>query len=145
MINGIHTEHVYRVFDVFKFPRHQGWGDGVYGIVCEKLEKFPIGKITHSWNALKALRNIAEEATHPLTWEEVEAEARLDGVDLAPLRDLGLPDVVDELEWLGIKFFDYHHGNLMVRPGTKGLVAIDLGFSDTGGADPPVLESRSLV
>lgn len=59
---------------------------------------------------------------------------------LEVLKKYGIPGMVQELFEHGIKFQDYHAGNIMQRP-SGDYVLIDLGYSKVeGGTAPPVLE-----
>lgn len=58
---------------------------------------------------------------------------------LKVLEKFQFPGIVDDLHAMGIRFHDFHAGNIMKRGGD--FVMIDLGYSDVQGAkEPPVLE-----
>ena len=54
------------------------------------------------------------------------------------LRRFQLDKMLQELRGADVKFYDFHSGNIMKRGST--YVVIDLGRSDSGGAQPPVIE-----
>jgi hypothetical protein len=70
-----------------------------------------------------------------------DAQARVEH-NVAALDELArkyqVPEILKDLGRLGITFYDLHEGNLMKRGGS--YVVTDLGRSDSGGAEPPVLE-----
>jgi cytidyltransferase-like protein len=148
-IKGKNLEHIYRVYDVFRFKEEDDGIQPVYAIVQEKL--FPIRETLGNWAfSLALLRQFLAPKHRPIAWEEARAgviaernrtSKKQDGQLYADiLEKMGVGDIVDELAKLGIVFFDYHPGNIMKRAdGTP--VVIDLGVSTVPNAvDPPVLE-----
>ncbi len=166
-LKGLKLKHIVKIDDVFQFPKS---GFGVrYGIVQELLKPIPGATVKpqEATGEAKVLNrafmtSFFDEGltTAKRDWESVFAhmlkrlrkytsEIGLEGSKrlqqdfheaLAVLRKYGIPGMVQELYEHGIKFQDYHAGNIMQRASGE-YVLIDLGYSQVeGGTNPPVLE-----
>jgi len=157
-IRGKNMKNVVRVFDVFKLPKERsGKAGDVYGIVQEKLQEMPNDKEEQFTQAMRDLKSATGVATkyfiNGRRWDafvgDVITKAARRGKEdvarkaLAQLEDLEMNDMVDQLNTANVEFEDYHPGNIMMR-GTN-FVITDLGFSQSPGADPDVLEATAVT
>lgn len=155
-IKGKNTNFIAKIFDVFRFK-----DSNVYGIVLEKLQPLSPGEQKEFLSAERVLDKLTGE-TDVITalasmkdWDEFK-EVVLEAVEehsndpdamdrasqaLDDLENFNIHLIADELRKNGIKFHDYHPGNLM-KKGPGHYVIIDLGVSKTqGGGAIPQLES----
>lgn len=141
LIKGKRTHHVVRIQDVFQFP-----DSDVYGIVQEKLRKMSatdakdFDLVTDLLQQVRVGPEVGQG-----DWEGIRR--KLENAGMTPevtkyfidrLEEFQFPEIIRELKGLGIEFYDYHSGNLMMRG--NDYVVIDLGRSNSAGKPPPVLE-----
>lgn len=166
-------ECVVKFYDVFRFPKTDPELGEIYGIFQERLKPLPsdqakeldlatasfelaktLYKAGGIWkDAKKILKKNSEErirnkfpkfATDHTQAESAKKYAALLNEQYAVLtKKFGLNKISDELTAKGIKFIDFHSGNLMMRD--NKYVLIDLGYSKVaGGKEPPVLEKANV-
>ena len=158
VIRGKKLKHVVEIYDVFRFK-----DTSFYGIIEERLQPLPAGLAAEFREAIRQtnLYNIFERTYDwdiivELIYNYVESHvkkihgklssahaagtvARVDQLVELLEKTLHLPEMIDELKSHGIKFVDFHPGNLMKRG--SDYVVIDLGYSAVqGGREPEVLE-----
>ena len=172
-IKDLKMKHVVRVDDVFRFPKTH-MGSMLFGIVSEKLAPIPgtTEEPTSSTGEAKELNSAIQDTFfiqtsqyfHGGSWKEnlarmykylsiakseqgfgdaTEVQERfIKGLET--LKRYQIPSMVDELHGHGIKFYDYHAGNIMKKhDGSYAL--IDLGYSKNEGLkEPPMLEKKRL-
>jgi cytidyltransferase-like protein len=144
-IKGKNTKHIYKVFDVFKFPSFQPREtDDLFGIVVEKLEKLTTVEQNEFEEALNKIRtgrydvDFSEESFEVAfekcieqvrNFVQPEQLATFEITDLKYAKEVLIkfqfPQITDELQRLKIVFRDFHSGNLMKRG--SDYVVIDLG------------------
>lgn len=170
-IQSLNLKHVVRVFDVFRFPK-TAMGNLLFGIVSEKLSPIPgttnsplsatgeAGALNvaiqesffirssanyfgGSWQQnFKRMHDYLKIAMSEEGFSDSKEVQQKFADSLAVLKKYQIPEMVDELHRAGIKFHDYHAGNIMKKKdGTYSLV--DFGHSKNEGLkDPPMLEKK---
>ena len=154
---------IVKIFDVFKFK--DGGAKPYYGLIQEKLTKltntekdaFDVAVIMLyevlglSSNGAPGRAFVDLKGSDWDSWKDFIREEAQEGgnQDIAEdaldgLESVGMKDIADDLHAAGVKFLDYHVGNIMKR-GSQ-FVIIDLGLSQVagGGQEPPVLEKKKL-
>jgi cytidyltransferase-like protein len=140
-IKGKKLKHVVQIYDVFQLPNSK-----YYGIYQEKLkpisdyDKKEMDLVTDLLQACKAGEAILS-GDYQKVLDQVRANIKDRDVQKlmdSQMRDLQLPEIFKELHDNHIEFLDYHQENLMMRG--NDYVVIDLGLSQSPGADPPMLE-----
>lgn len=163
-LKGLGMKHVVRVDDVFKFQEGE-----LYGVLQERLQ--PLEKKESNtlnfdlwdpeiWGKGTEIPRLIYDSGYD--WDKVKVmatEALKKALSAAPenerqelaeranrawknLNDrFRIGDMVRELSSKGIRFHDYHAGNIMKRA-NGDYVVIDIGYSKVaGGKEPPVLEA----
>lgn len=96
--------------------------EGVFKKIAEKYPTWKTDEIDNKYA-------IAYAKKMNVQWDIITKKVHID-------------EMVQELNSKGIKFHDYHAGNIMVRQGGV-YVLIDIGYSKVaGGKEPPVLENK---
>jgi len=159
-IQGKKIPHVIEVYKVFSFPEDKKNFPPTWGILQERLE--PLASkdkaILHWANErIEALfdnnmlcytdgwKNFISDV-HQAVDEKDIAEDSKDWAEIVKAlkiyKRFGLNNMMDGLSAAGIRFYDYHVGNIMKRASKDEFVITDLGASEVpGGLPPPVLES----
>ena len=141
-VKGTNSKHIYKVFDVFKFGE-----SNFFGIVQEKLEKIPgtahsvetntgaaaLDKALTSSNLDYAIRFVGVPSGWNILYEVMQDEDKKYPrnnweMSVKTLKSYNIPEMLNELAKLGIRFKDFHAGNIMKRS-DGSYVLIDLGYS----------------
>lgn len=163
-------KHVYTVFDVFRFK-----GFKVYGIIQEKLTPLEgadpnnpyrsetgeagvfdwsvevltlysaIQAAGYDFEELKVViqENLYEKSKHTKDPKQLKKDFNTAWKCLTSI--FSLKGMMTDLSSLGIKFHDYHAGNIMKRK-DGSFVVIDIGYSRVaGGKEPEVLEKKKIA
>jgi hypothetical protein len=154
---GSGVEALVKIFDVWQFGETGQVGEkGVYAVVQERLTdlseeeskrfnnalvltRWPIflNKNGYDWDATEAATD-----AYAASKAKSEEEAAKFRTAWQTLLEFGVKEMHDGLISVGIKFHDYHAGNLMKRDGK--IVLIDPGLSRlAGGEDPAVLQEAA--
>lgn len=159
-IQGKRIPHVIEVYRVFSFPEDKENFPPTWGILQERLESLTSkDKAVLHWanKRIEALfdnnmlcytdgwKNFMSDV-HQAVDEKDIAEDSKDWAEIVKAlkvyKRFGLNSMMDGLSGAGIKFYDYHVGNIMKRAGKDEFVITDLGASEVpGGLPPPTLES----
>ena len=155
VIMGKKTNYIVNIYDVFKFK-----GTDLFGIVQEKLQ--PIDSQEKGfWDEMSDLGVISMALIDGLVpWSQMLLQIQdvisgdapeEENLGLTPkeqrnilanLKKYNFPQMIDELHEYGIKFDDFHGGNIMKRGKTS--VIIDLGYSEVQKPeDIQVVEKKS--
>ena len=141
-IAGKNLLGVVRIFAVWraKFSPH----GKAFFVVQERLQ--PVDKrLKKRFDAMiKSLKDVGV-VFRGSSWDDIVSKA-LRGPDemldvVNELEQLGFDQIIDSLDAAGVRFHDWHSGNIMTR-GDGGIIVIDLGVSRSPGFQPPVLERR---
>ena len=155
---GKSEKNIVHIFDVFRFK-----DTNVFGILQEQLTPIGDDEIKEINNALVTSRFPVFYARNDYDWEKAKAatvkyiikiahekfpddedEQKKWVMDLWGLmtRKYNIKSIAEQVTALGIKFHDFHGGNLM-RRNNGTLVLVDLGMSRVTGPvrDPEVLET----
>lgn len=167
---GKGMKHVVQIMDVFRFPNTEQ--QPIYGVIQEKLNELDkkeanllnfdlwdpeiwgkgteipptIYKSGYDWHKVRELvvqntQNMARQQKDQEAQKALLEKANQAWKNLTQRFHVG--DMVQELSSKGIKFHDYHAGNIMKRDDGQ-YVVIDIGYSKVeGGKEPPVLEQQS--
>jgi cytidyltransferase-like protein len=144
-------KHVVKIYDVFRLKKYSLWG-----IVQENLkplsanEKIEFDSCTIEGPVI--ISDLIKTANGTWDFEQFKSEIRKkygekDDVYSSAMESIEkleqkyhVDKMVEELNSIGIKFLDYHSGNIMKRG--DEYVVIDIGYSDVvNGKEPDVLES----
>ncbi len=150
-------KHIANIYDVFEFR-----DNAVYGIVQDLVQKISaqeakevndsliatglpvwLKKSGHDWEEAKKLvidwlRKKAKRLSNPDEARELLTKANESWQLL--VNKYHLKEMIQELGSVGIKFQDFHAGNVMKNP-AGDYVLIDIGYSQVSGAEKPdVLE-----
>ncbi|MFA5750490.1 MAG: hypothetical protein WC895_04720, partial [Candidatus Shapirobacteria bacterium] len=141
--------HIVKYYDVFKFPREKDQKAHItyYGVVMEKLQKLSQDQKDIVRFALQNLLSHSDSYVGS-TWDELVQNAIKNfsttrSVDYAnamfdAAKDIGMDIMFEQLAESKIIHHDLHCNNVMFKDGH--VVAIDFGFSESPGKEPPVIE-----
>lgn len=133
---------VVQCYAVFGFPDVSP--GPLYALALEVLEPPPaaVRRWVNDWRLDFLQKRLKAKEITAAEYKAKAADARA----AAPKGDVSVEAYIDAIEQLyvhGIKYQDGHGDNVMVRvepDGRKVLVAIDLGYSGTPGAQIPILD-----
>lgn len=157
-VMGKNIPGVVRISRVFAFPGEYGF----YGILQEKLTPLSVAERKKLDSANRVIENVLKPyggvAAYRNGWqkfvEKVMKVLERIGADeseqlyhtviscLHVYSEFDLDKMMDGLSKAGVKFHDYHTGNIMKRSSGEYVIT-DLGQSEaTGGGDIPMLEGQ---
>lgn len=160
-IAGRKNEHIVNIEKVFKLPKREGLRDA-YVLIQERLYPLPDKRRRELDDAIRFIDKLCEKDMNIWVrgWAHFKnvVEYQVDRFDegdgkielqanaaLKVLKNIGVGAMMDETLRRGIRFYDYHVGNILMRKDGTPVIN-DLGVSKAiKDLDPPTLEKREMA